>query len=161
LKGIVLFPAIKSVDFCDEVIKSTNFHLTTFARFFAKMLGTYEHRLAHIGSLLYRFDSFSNAETTKSRMLPSRMQAEKSTPDGSVANSAAEQLSAQLSKPFTKRELSTFLGISERFIELEVNRGRLCAVRLSNRLLRFRRIDVDRWMESSLTAAGESRRSEH
>jgi excisionase family DNA binding protein len=89
-------------------------------------------------------------------MLPSRMQAKKRTPDGSVANSTAEQLS----KPFTKRELSKFLGISERFIELEVNRGRLRAVRLSNRLLRFRLIDVDRWMESNLTAAGESRRGE-
>ena len=56
--------------------------------------------------------------------------------------------------PLTKRELAGFLGISERFIELKVNRGRLRAVRLSNRLLRFRPIDVERWMESSLTAAG-------
>jgi hypothetical protein len=44
---------------------------------------------------------------------------------------------------------------SERFIELEVNRGRLRAVKLSNRLLRFRPIDVERWMESSLTSPDE------
>jgi excisionase family DNA binding protein len=55
----------------------------------------------------------------------------------------------------TKQELASFFGISERFIELEVNRGRLRAVRFSNRLLRFRPIDVHRWMESSLTAAAE------
>jgi hypothetical protein len=60
-------------------------------------------------------------------------------------------------KVLTKRELSLFLGISERFIELEVNRGRLQAVKLSNRLLRFRPIDVERWMKFSLTGPDERR----
>jgi excisionase family DNA binding protein len=58
-------------------------------------------------------------------------------------------------KVLTKRELSRFLGISERFIELEVSRGRLQAVKLSDRLLRFRPIDVEQWMKSSLTGLDE------
>jgi excisionase family DNA binding protein len=70
------------------------------------------------------------------------------------ANNTAQATSTQ-GKPLTKRELSRFLGISERFIELEVNRGRLQAVKLSNRLLRFRPIDVERWMKSSLTGPDE------
>src|ERR1700732_2396275 len=90
-----------------------------------------------------------------------RMQAKQSTAHRSLPNSTAESTLAQLGKPFTKRELSRFLGISERFIELEVNRGRLRAVKLSNRLLRFRPSDVDRWMESSLTAAADSIRDEY
>jgi excisionase family DNA binding protein len=89
------------------------------------------------------------------------MQAKQSAVSRSVANSNAEPAPARPGEPFTKRELSRFLGISERFIELEVNRGRLRAVRLSNRLLRFRPSDVEQWMESSLTAAGESIREEY
>jgi predicted DNA-binding transcriptional regulator AlpA len=73
----------------------------------------------------------------------------------SPANNAAQSTPVHAGKPFTKRELSHFLGISERFIELEVNRGRLRAVKLSNRLLRFRPIDIERWMESSLTSPDE------
>ena len=99
--------------------------------------------------------------TAKSGVLPCRMQAKQSTVYRSLADSAAELDPTQPGKPFTKRELSKFLGISERFIELEVNRGRLRAVKLSNRLLRFRPIDVNRWMESSLTAANELRRDGH
>jgi excisionase family DNA binding protein len=73
----------------------------------------------------------------------------------SLTNNAEEPIARQLRRPLTKQELASFLCISERFIELEVNRGRLRAVRFSNRLLRFRPIDVHRWMESSLTAAAE------
>jgi excisionase family DNA binding protein len=70
-----------------------------------------------------------------------------------ATNNTEQPNPGQAGKPFTKRELSHFLGISERFIELEVNRGRLRAVKLSNRLLRFRPVDVERWMESSLTSS--------
>ncbi len=90
-------------------------------------------------------------------ILPHASKALKPTPITNIVEPGARQPG----KPLTKRELAGFLGISERFIELEVNRGRLRAVRLSNRLLRFRPIDVERWLESSLTAAGESRRHEH
>ena len=72
-----------------------------------------------------------------------------------ATNNTEQPTQGQAGKPFTKRELSNFLGISERFIELEVNRGRLRAVKLSNRLLRFRPVDVERWMESSLTSSDE------
>jgi hypothetical protein len=61
-------------------------------------------------------------------MLPCRMQAKQLTVYRSLAYSVAESAPIQPGKPFTKRELSKFLGISERFIELEVNRGRLRAV---------------------------------
>jgi excisionase family DNA binding protein len=94
-------------------------------------------------------------------MLLWRMQAKQSTVHQSLPNSTAESALAQPGKPFTKRELSKFLGISERFIELEVNRGRLRAVKLSTRLLRFRPSDVERWMESSLTAGADSIQDEY
>jgi excisionase family DNA binding protein len=94
----------------------------------------------------------------KSTMLSSRMQAKQSTQHRSLTNNTEEAVARQPGRPLTKRELARFLGISERFIELEVNRGHLRAVRFSNRLLRFRPVDVERWMESSLTAAVESRR---
>jgi excisionase family DNA binding protein len=83
------------------------------------------------------------------------MQPKQRTINQFPAYSTAQSTPAHAGKPLTKRELSRFLGISERFIELEVNRGRLRAVRLSNRLLRFRLIDVERWMESSLTGPDE------
>jgi excisionase family DNA binding protein len=83
------------------------------------------------------------------------MQPKQRTINQSAANNAARSALAHAGRPFTKRELSNFLGVSERFIELEVNRGRLRAVKLSNRLLRFRPIDVERWMESSLTTPDE------
>jgi excisionase family DNA binding protein len=83
------------------------------------------------------------------------MQPKQRTINRFSTNNAEQPASAQARKPFTKRELSNFLGISERFIELEVNRGRLRAVKLSNRLLRFRPIDVERWMESSLISLDE------
>jgi excisionase family DNA binding protein len=83
------------------------------------------------------------------------MQPKQQTTNKSPANNAAQSTMVHAGKPFTKRELSNFLGISQRFIEMEVNRGRLRAVKLSNRLLRFRPIDVERWMESSLTNPDE------
>jgi excisionase family DNA binding protein len=91
-------------------------------------------------------------------MLSSRMQAKHSTQHRAITNMGKEAAARQPNRPLTKRELAGLLGISERFIELEVNRGRLRAVKLSNRLLRFRPIDVERWMESSLTTTDESRR---
>ena len=88
-------------------------------------------------------------------MLYSRMQAKHSA-EGRFQTSNIEELAwKQSGKPLTKRELAGFLGVSERFLELEINRGRLRTVRLSHRLLGFRQIDVERWMESSLTGAGE------
>lgn len=83
------------------------------------------------------------------------MQPKQRTINRFAANNAEQPTSSQAGKPFTKRELSNFLGISERFIELEVNRGRLRAVKLSNRLLRFRPVDVERWIECSLTSSDE------
>ena len=64
---------------------------------------------------------------------------------GSIPDEQFEELAWKPSgKPLTKRELADFLGVSERFFELKINRGRLRAVRLSHRLLRFRQIDVER-----------------
>jgi excisionase family DNA binding protein len=91
----------------------------------------------------------------KSALLYYRMQPKQRTTNRFSTNNTEQPASAQARKPFTKRELSNFLGVSQRFIELEVNRGRLRAVKLSNRLLRFRPIDVERWMESDLTSQEE------
>jgi excisionase family DNA binding protein len=83
------------------------------------------------------------------------MQANQSTERRFQTSNIEELAWKRSGKPLTKRELADFLGVSERFLELEVNRGRLRAVRLSHRLLRFRQIDVERWLESSLTGAAE------
>lgn len=91
----------------------------------------------------------------KTPMLYSRMQAKQSTESRFQTGNIEGLAWKQSGKPLTKRELAGFLGVSERFLEMEINRGRLRAVRLSNRLLRFRQIDVERWMESSLTGAAE------
>jgi excisionase family DNA binding protein len=82
------------------------------------------------------------------------MQPKQRTINQPPANNTAQPTSIQ-DQPLTKRELARFLGISERFVELEVSRGRLQAVKLSDRLLRFRPIDVERWMKSSLTGPDE------
>ena len=50
-----------------------------------------------------------------------------------ITNIIEEPGARQPAKPLTKRELAGFLGMGERFIELEVRRGCLRAVRLSNR----------------------------
>jgi hypothetical protein len=59
--------------------------------------------------------------------LSSRMQAKQTTQHRSLTNNTEAPAARQPGRPLTKRELAMFLGISERFIELEVNRGRLRA----------------------------------
>ncbi len=51
--------------------------------------------------------------------------------------------------PQSPRELAEFLGMSRRFIEGEVARGRLRARKLSNRAVRFFRSDIVEWLEKS------------
>jgi hypothetical protein len=43
----------------------------------------------------------------------------------------------QTEKPLTKKELAKFVNVSNRFIELEVARGRLRAVKFSDHKLRL------------------------
>lgn len=128
--------------------------MRAFASLFQQMPGKSTAHISTCWVSAVQSELVSDSGTAKSGMLPCRMQAKQSAVYRSVASSTAEPAPARPGKPFTKRELSRFLGITERFIELEVNRGRLRAVRLSNRLLRFRPRDVEQWMESSLTATG-------
>ena len=51
----------------------------------------------------------------------------------SITNIIEQPGAKQPGRLLTKRELAGFLGMGERFIELEVRRGCLRAVRLSNR----------------------------
>ncbi len=45
-------------------------------------------------------------------------------------------------------------GVSYRFLQLEISRRRLVAVRLSNRIVRIRRVDWERYLANNLTAVG-------
>jgi excisionase family DNA binding protein len=53
------------------------------------------------------------------------------------------------SGPQSPQELADFLGMSRRFIETEVSRGRLRARKLSNRAVRFFRSDIVEWLEKA------------
>ena len=53
-----------------------------------------------------------------------------------------------LIKPFTKKELANWLGCSERFLENEVNAGRLRKVNLGTYRVRFLPKDVNAWLEA-------------
>jgi len=47
-------------------------------------------------------------------------------------------------------------GVSYRFLQMEIARGRLVAVRLSTRVVRIRRGDWDRYLAGNLTGAEAS-----
>jgi excisionase family DNA binding protein len=52
-------------------------------------------------------------------------------------------------QPLDKKELAKFLKVSSRFIELEMARGRLRAIKFSNRCVRFTPSDVQRWLDNA------------
>jgi excisionase family DNA binding protein len=63
------------------------------------------------------------------------------------ANASAETHSN--SALLTKDEVAKQLQVSTRYIERQVKIGRLPALKLSHNLTRFRRADVDSFLESS------------
>jgi excisionase family DNA binding protein len=58
-----------------------------------------------------------------------------------------------LIKPLTKKELSDWLNCSERFLELEVNAGRLRKVTMGVNRVRFLPRDVNDWLEAGGSTA--------
>lgn len=54
-------------------------------------------------------------------------------------------------RPLTKPQLAAWLEVSQRYLEKEVERNRLGAVKTSDRLIRFRPTDVERWLERFAT----------
>jgi hypothetical protein len=52
---------------------------------------------------------------------------------------------------FTLPELATESNVSRRFLEMEISRGRLVAVRMSTRVLRVRSTDWDRYLSNCTT----------
>ena len=52
----------------------------------------------------------------------------------------------QLRRPFSKPELADFASVSTRLIEEEVKLGRLRAIIIGNRTVRFLPEDVDAWL---------------
>ena len=54
----------------------------------------------------------------------------------------------QIIHPLTKPELARWLNCSERFLELEVNTGRLRKVTLGANRVRFLPRDVNAWLEA-------------
>ena len=63
-------------------------------------------------------------------------------------------------RPVTKKELSQWANCSPRFIEIEVAHGRLRAVRLGNRFVRFLPRDIERWLDSKATVAATDKTPE-
>ena len=53
----------------------------------------------------------------------------------------------------SKEELAEYVGCSTRYIENEVNDGRLRAVKFARRLVRYRPADIECWLEGRLTEA--------
>jgi hypothetical protein len=53
--------------------------------------------------------------------------------------------------PWTKKELSDWCNCTKRFLELEVAAGRLRAVKLGTRAVRFLPRDIERWINSQAT----------
>jgi excisionase family DNA binding protein len=62
------------------------------------------------------------------------------------AKSSAETHSATL---LTKQELSQLFKVSTRHIERLVSTGRLPALKLSSKIIRFKRADVESFMDSA------------
>jgi excisionase family DNA binding protein len=72
----------------------------------------------------------------------------KLTPEQLVAE-AAECMSSK--RPLSKLHLAAWLDVSPRYLEKEVERGRLRAIKTSDRFVRFRPVDVETWMEQFST----------
>ena len=71
-----------------------------------------------------------------------------------LSESGLEKARVEISRPMSKTELAAFLDVSERFLETEVKDGRLRAIKLSNRALRFLPKDVQAWLDSKQTIGG-------
>lgn len=52
----------------------------------------------------------------------------------------------------TLPQVAEFLSCSRRFVEFEIQRGNLPAARLSNRCIRIRRSDLERYLERAVQA---------
>jgi hypothetical protein len=63
----------------------------------------------------------------------------------------AEKPNLGIALPMSKTQLATCLDTSERFLEKEVREGRLRAIKLSNRALRFMPRDIESWLNSKST----------
>jgi excisionase family DNA binding protein len=59
-------------------------------------------------------------------------------------------------RPLTPNELAEWLGMSRRFIEEEVRRGKLRARKISPRAVRFFRSDIAAWLAKTDTAKLEA-----
>jgi excisionase family DNA binding protein len=58
-------------------------------------------------------------------------------------------------RPLSKAHLAAWLDVSERYLEKEMERGRLRATKTSDRFVRFRPVDVERWMEQFSTGGAK------
>jgi excisionase family DNA binding protein len=66
---------------------------------------------------------------------------------------AAEQRYEALPRiAFTLAEVSEAVKVSRRFLEGEINAGRLNALKFGTRCTRVRQEDINRWMEANATA---------
>jgi hypothetical protein len=79
-----------------------------------------------------------------------------SDPDAKDANNehlfAQAAQSMKLGRPLTKQQLAAWASATTRYIELEMSRGHLRAVK-NGRFVRFRPVDIERWLERFLTNA--------
>jgi excisionase family DNA binding protein len=67
---------------------------------------------------------------------------------------AYQQAGAQLPVVLTKQQAAEYLRTTPRYIERQVRAGRLCALKPTGKLVRFRLRDLDAFLESGATIGG-------
>lgn len=77
-----------------------------------------------------------------------------------MKNTSPQQSSARTNRRPERRllnldECAAELGCCRRFLELEIGRGRLVAIRLSNRLLRVRDADWQAYLAAGVTKSAQ------
>ena len=84
-----------------------------------------------------------------------RKKGTKSFPNGSVRYTPLSESELKRaivgdapSKPLSKTELSLWLNVTTRFLECEVRDGRLRAIKLGKRAVRFLPSDIAKWMNA-------------
>ena len=56
----------------------------------------------------------------------------------------------------TMEALAELLSVNERWLHTEVKSGRLTALHLGRKTLRFRRTDIELWLDSAATSSARS-----
>jgi excisionase family DNA binding protein len=75
---------------------------------------------------------------------------------GSAQNGHAWQACDRYSTLFTKQQAADYVQCTPRYLENQIRSGRLKALKPSGKLLRIRRADLEKFLESGATIGGDS-----